>query len=113
MFLAIRETRFAKRIVRQLLTSHSAVSARNPDLSGEPLYREVLLHTELVDSSRVEEILSQAEDSMDEWTTHSKEGLGFRQVAHFVVMSQYRAAGNSGAVVSFKEIVYSLISADL
>jgi len=113
MFLAIRETRFAKRIVRQLLKSHAAISGRNPGLSGEALYREVLLHTNLVDSLRVDEILWQAEDSIDEWTTHSKKGLGFRQVAHFVVMSQYRAAGRLGAVVSFKEIVYSLISADL
>ena len=113
MFLAIRETRFAKRIIRQLLKSHSAISADNPELSGEPLYREVLVHTDLVDSSNVDEILWQAEDSMDEWTTHSKKGLGLRQVAHFVVVSEYRAAGNLGAVVSFKNIVYSLISADL
>ncbi len=113
MFVAIRETRFAKRVVRQLLKSHSAVSAKNPSLSGEPLYREVLLHTSLVDSSSVDDILWQADDSIDEWTTHSEKELGFRQVAHFVVASQYRAAGNFGAVVSFKEIVYSLIPADL
>jgi hypothetical protein len=113
MFLAIRETRFAKRIVRQLLKSQSAISAENPELSGEALYREVLVHTGLVDSSNVDELLWQAEDSMDEWTTHSKKGLGLRQVAHFVVVSEYRAAGNLGTVVSFKNIVYSLISADL
>lgn len=109
----MRETRFAKRVVRQLLKSHSAISTKNPGLSGEPLYREILLHTNLVDPSHVDEILWQAEDSIDEWTTHSNKGLGLRQVAHFVVLSQYRAAGNVGAVVSFKEIVYSLISADL
>jgi hypothetical protein len=113
MFLEIRETRFAKRVVRQMLKSYSVISAKNPSLSGEPLYREVLLHTNLVDSSRVDEILWQAEDSIDEWTTHSEKGLGFRQVAHFVVASQYREAGNLGAVVSFKKIVYSMISADL
>ena len=113
MFLAIKETRFAKRIVKQMLKSYSAISTENPELSGEPLYREVLLHTELADSSHVDEILSEAEDSIDEWTAHSKTGLGFRQVAHFVVMSQYRAAGNLGAIVSFKDIVYSLISEDL
>ena len=113
MFLAMRETRFAKRVVRQLLKSHSAIIAKNPSLSGEPLYREVLLHTNLVDPSRVDEILWQAEDSIDEWTTHSKKGLGFREVAHFVALSQYRAAGNVGTVVSFKEIVYSLIPSDL
>ena len=113
MFLAIRETRFAKRVVRQLLKSYSAVSAKNASLSGEPLYREVLLHTDLVDPSLVDEVLWQAEDSIDEWTTNSSKRLGFRQVAHFVVYSQYLAAGNVGTVVSFKEIVYSLIPADM
>ena len=113
MILAMRQTRFAKRVVRQLLKSHSAISAENPSLSGEPLYREILLHTKLVDQSHVDEILWQAEDSMDDWTTHSRQGLGFRQVAHFVTLSQYSAIGNVGVVVSFKKIVYSLIPADL
>jgi hypothetical protein len=113
MFLAIRETRFAKRIVRQLLKSHSAITAKNPNLTGEALYREVLLHTSLVDPSHVDKILWQADDSIDEWTAHSKKRLGLRQVAHFVVMSRYRAAGKLGAIVSFKEIVYSMIPADL
>ena len=113
MFLAIRETRFAKRIARQVLKSHSAISANNPELSGESLYREVLVHTGLVDSSRVDEILWQAEDSIDEWTTHSNKGLGLRHVAHFVVVWKYRAAGSLGSVVSFKNIVYSLIPSDL
>ena len=113
MFLAMRERRFAKRIAGQLLKSYSTINAQNPYLSGEPLYREVLIHSNLVDPSQVDELLSQAEDSIDEWTTHAKKGLGFRQVAHFVVLSQHRAAGNLGAVVSFKKIVYSIISADL
>jgi hypothetical protein len=113
MFLAIKQRRFAKRIVRKLLKSHSTISTKNPDLSGEPLYREVLLQSSLVDSSLVDEILWQAEDSVDEWTTHSEKALGFRQVAHFVVLSLYRAEGNLGAVVSFKKIVYSGISPEL
>ncbi len=113
MFLAMRERRFAKRVVKQFLKSFSAVSAENPGLSGAPLYREVLLHTNLVDPTHVDEILSQAEDSIDVWTTHSRMRLGLRQVAHFVALSQYRVAGNAGTVVSFKKIVYSLIPADL
>ena len=113
MFLAMKETRFAKRVVRQLLKSHAAIIAKDPGLSGEPLYREVLLHSTLVDPLNVDKILWQAEDSIDEWTTHSKKGLGFREVVHFVALSQYRAAGNVGTVVSFKEIVYSLVPADL
>ncbi len=113
MFLAIRETRFAKRVVRMFLTSHSAVTAKNPDLSGDPLYREILLHTGLVEPASVDKVLWQAEDSIDLWTTRAKTGLGLREVAHFVVMSRYLKAGNLGTVVSFKEIVYSMISADL
>jgi hypothetical protein len=113
MFLAIRETRFAKRVVRQLLKLYSAISTKNPSLSGEALYREVLLHTNLVDSSRVDQILRQAEESGDDWADRAEQGLKFRQVVHVIVLSQYRAAGHEGTVVSFRDIVYSLIPADL
>jgi hypothetical protein len=113
MFLAIRERRFAERVVKRLLKSYSVVSAEQPDLSGEALYREVLLHNQQVDSSRVDQILWQAEDSVDDWTAQAKGGLGFRQIAHFVVMSLYREKGNVGSVISFRDIVYSLIPADL
>ncbi len=113
MFLAYRETRFAKRVVRKLLKSHSAVSPKNTDLSGVSLYREALLHSKLVDPSQVDTVLWQAEDSIDLWTTHSGTRLGFREVVHFVVSSQYHAAGNLGSMVSFKNIVYSMVSEDL
>ena len=113
MFLAFKEKRFAKRVVKRLLKSHSTISAEKTGLSSEALYREVLLHSQLVDPSLVDQILWQAEDSVDEWTTDAGKELGFRQVAHFVVLSQYRAAGHTGTVISFRDIVYSLIPADL
>ncbi len=113
MFLAIKEKRFAKRIVRRLLKSHAAVSRENPDLPGRALYREVFLHSQLVDTSPVEQVLQQAEDSADLWTTSSMDVRGFRQFVHFFVVSQYQASGNVGAVVSFREIVYSMIPAEM
>ena len=113
MFLAFREKRFAKRIARRLLNSHSIVTARSPDLTGTALYREVLVHSKEIGSSDVEQFLQQAEDSVDIWTTDSTQKLGFREVVHFLVMSKYKAAGHVGALVSFREIVYSLISSDL
>jgi hypothetical protein len=113
MFLAFRERRFARRVVRRLLKSYSVIRDENPDLSGEPLYREVLLHAQLAEPSSVDQVLWQAEDSVDEWTTHADRVMGLRQVAHFIVMSQFRAAGYSGSVVSFKKIVYALVPADL
>jgi len=113
MFLAIKEKRFAKRIIKRLLESHSIVSASNSELSGQALYREILLHAEHADLSRVDQVLQQAEDSIDSWTTSDIHRLGFRHVVHFVVMSQYRAAGNIGTVISFRDVVYSMIPAEL
>ena len=113
MFLAIKEKRFAKRISKRLLKSHSAVSAKKPGLSGKDLYREVLLHAQQVDPSRVDEVLREAEDRFDEWTVRDKEELVFRQVVHSFIMSQYMAAGHEGTVVSFRDIVCSLIPEDL
>lgn len=109
MFMAIKERRFAKRLVRRLLNSDSTVSAAKPDLSGKALYREILLHTEQLDATSVDGILRQAEDSVDEWTSPNRNGLGFREVAHFFVVSRYLEAGRTGTVASFRDIVNALI----
>lgn len=111
--LAIKEKHFSRRAVKHLLKSYSAVSARKPDLSGKALYREVLLHSQQVAPSVVDQVLRQAEGSIDEWTVPGKEELGFREVVHFFVLSQYVAAGHMGTVVSFKEVVDSLVPADM
>ena len=113
MFLAMREKRFAKRIARRLLKSHSVVTAGNPELSGKALYSEILVHSKEIGSSDVEQFLLEAEDSVDLWTTDSTQELGLREIVHFLVMSKYKSAGQVGAVVSFREIVYSLIPSDL
>jgi hypothetical protein len=113
MFHAMKEKRFAKRIAKRLLKSHSAVRAGNSDLTGMALYREVLVHSKQMGSPDVEQFLQQAADSVDLWTTSATQELGFRQIVHFLVMSKYKSAGHVGAVVSFREIVYSLIPSDL
>ena len=113
MFLAIKEKRFAKRAIKRLLKLHSAVSAENLGLSGSALYRAVLLHTQRLEPSRVDEMLRQAEDSVDEWTSPGRDGLGFREVVHFFVMSEFREAGHGGTVVSIRDIVNSLVPAHL
>jgi len=113
VFLAIKERRFAKRAIKRLLKSHSEVRTENPGLSGNALYREILLHSQQVDPPRADQILRQAEDSVDEWTAGASRELGFRQIVHFFIVSEYQAAGHVGTVVSFRDIVYSLIPADL
>lgn len=113
IYLAIKEKRFVKRAARRLLKSHAVVSASNPGLTGKALYREILLHTRQVDQPQVDQVLRQAEDSVDEWTAPGREGLGFRELVHFVVISQYLTAGNAGTAISFRDIVHLLIPADL
>ncbi len=113
ILLTIKEKRFAKRVARRLLRSYAAVSVEKFDLSGKALYREVLLHTQQVEPSRVDQILQQAEDSIDEWTAPGRSGLGFREVVHFFVMLKHIEAGYNGTVVSFGKIVDTLIPAHL
>jgi hypothetical protein len=113
MFAVARETRFAKGVVSRLLKSHKIISTQNPELAGSALYKEVLLHSKLVSSDDIDKVLSQSEDSADEWTSEARERLHFRQVVHFIVMSLHEAAGKEGSVVSFRGIVYSLVSKDL
>lgn len=113
MFLVIKEKHFAKRLIKHLLKSYSAVNVNNLELSGKSLYREVLLHSQQVDPSLVDQILQQAESSIDDWTAPGRNGLGFREVVHFFVLKQYRDTGREGSVVSFGGIVNSLIPAHL
>lgn len=106
---SLRERRFARRLVKQLLTSHAAVRTAQPELTGEPLYRAVLLHSHTVDPEKVDEVLRDAEESVDAWTAGGRARLGFREVAHFVVMLRHRSEGHAGSLVSFRAIVNSLI----
>jgi hypothetical protein len=113
MFRAWREKRFARSTARRLLALYAEASARRPELSGKALYREVLLHSPGIDSSRVDQILLQAEHSFDEWSERDSESLSFRQVVTFIVMSQYLESGRQGAVISFKDVVFAIVPPEL
>lgn len=95
------------------MRSYAAVSVEKLELSGKALYREVLLHTQQVEPSHVDQILQQAEDSIDDWTAPGRKGLGFREVVHFFVIAKHIEAGHKGTVVSFGKIVNTLIPANL
>jgi hypothetical protein len=112
-FPALRERRFARRFIRQLLRSYSHVHGANSDLRGRALYREVLLHSKVVGPTEVDQVLLDADNSVDEWTAPGREALGFREVAHFALVSRHRALGHAGALVSFAAIVTEMIPADL
>ncbi len=113
MFLALKEKRFIKAMAKRLLASYKEISRRRPELSGETLYREVLLYSKLADADHITQLLWEADDSLDAWTTQSITKLSFRDVVHFVVLEQYLANDHAATVVSVRDIVYALIPADL
>lgn len=113
MFSAFMERRCAKRLIKGLLASYSVVIAEKPELSGEALYKEVLVQNLQVDPRRVDQILKRAEASIDEWTKLGSGELGFREIVHYITLNEYLKAGHTGAAVSFRKIVSSLVPADL
>ena len=110
---AIREWGFARRVTKRLLRTHAEARRERPDLSDAALYKEVLLRVSDVDPARADELLSQAEASVDEWTAKGRERLRFRELVHFVIMSEYQTAGDAGAIISFRKIVDRLVPPDL
>ena len=112
-FRAMRERRYAKRQIKCLLNSYRKVNKGAVDLSGKPLYREVLLHARKADPERVDRILWQAESSVDDWTAPGREGLGFREVVHFLIHAQFKDNGRKGSIVSFGSMVNALVPGHL
>ena len=110
---AIREKIFARRTVRRFMRTHAEVSAARPDLSGRELYKEILLHIPRVEESHADGILLHAENSVDEWTAPGREGLRFRELVHYFVVSQYIAAGHRGTLISFREVINALVPEDI
>ncbi len=113
LFSAFKEICFVKRTAKHLLKSYSIVRSQNADLSGRALYKEVLLYSKKIDSQQVDLIIKQAEDSTDYWTSGDLKEPGFRQIVHFLIVSMYLDNGHQSTTVSFRDIVYTLIPADL
>jgi hypothetical protein len=113
MLQAIKEKKFVKRLITKLLESHALVHAENSDLQGVALYRAVLLHSGVVDAEIVDQVLWQAEDSVDDWTARSTKHLQFRQVVYFVAIRQFLAQDNPGTVISMRDIIYSMVPEQL
>lgn len=112
-WIHFKEKRFARRLIGELLSSYAIVRLEKPELSGEELYRDVLLRTPGVEPEQVDELLRRASDSVDAWTAPGRKGLGFRELVHFFVMSRYQAEGRVGSMISFGDLVNALVPADL
>jgi len=113
LLLGFRQKRFARDAVRALMNGYGAVRVDQPELRGRDLYREVLLRVESAAAADVDDLLTRAEHSVDEWTARGREELGFRELVHYVVVANYAALERTGAIVSFEKIVRSMVPADI
>ncbi|HEX7156649.1 MAG TPA: hypothetical protein VF229_05495, partial [Burkholderiaceae bacterium] len=100
------EMRHAAKTSREMLRLYKQVSARNPALSGRPLYLEVVMARTGWDSATANELLEHAQDSFASWPAETE--LTFRDVVHYFAVSDFLAShvgshwvrANMGRVVS-------------
>lgn len=112
-FLAWRERRYARSCCRELLTLHRRVRATQPELVGGDLYRKVVAARIGGDLSAADAVVRYAEQSYATWPVERT--LTFRDVVHYLAVSEFSALGGSAGWVhvGIKEVVAATIPHDL
>lgn len=102
---AWREKRFAVRICKELLRLYRIVSAREPLLSGRPLYHEIVAAFNGGDHAHAAAVLTSAEQSFAIWPVERP--LRFADVVHYLAVSEFLANHKGGRWIhaSIKRIV--------
>ena len=96
-----------------LVESCAALKSSRPELSREALYKETLLQDPRADDREVDRLLLDAKRSVDAWTNPEEREFGFRELVHFILLSQSVNEGRSGTLVSLDSIVRSMVPEDL
>jgi hypothetical protein len=112
-FFAWREKRFAARTCKELLKLHRRVSARNPLLTGDALYRQIVAARNGGDFAAAEAVLKGAEQSFAAWPAERR--LKFSDVVHFLAVSEFLASHGGGRWIhaDLKRIVAARIPHNL
>jgi len=85
-----RERGFARRVSRELLALHRAVSSKYTRLRGRALYREIVMARSQVGPDVAEALLQRAEENYATWPTPRP--LTFRDVVHWLAVSEFLAS---------------------
>ena len=110
---AWREKRFAEACCRKLLKTYTAIAAEHPHLSRSELYERVVAAHTGRETAAVAGLLQGAQESFATWPM--SRDLIFRDVAHFLAMSEYLAAHEESRWLNsdLKPVVNRLIPHDL
>ncbi|HET7755668.1 MAG TPA: hypothetical protein VFK87_00280 [Steroidobacteraceae bacterium] len=88
-----RERRFARHASKELLDLFHAAQREHPELSGRPLYQEVVARRLGPDHKRAAEIIRHAEESFTDWPV--ERALRFRHVVHYLIFDEYMRLGKA------------------
>jgi hypothetical protein len=113
MLSKVKEWWHFRRQVKDLVASCLSVRSSNPELSSKELYREFLLQTTDCDDAEANRILRSAEGGLDEWMNPEDRTLGFRELAHYLVLNHHLKNGHAGTIVALDDIIRSIVPKDL
>jgi YHS domain-containing protein len=110
---ARRERRFARECAREMLEFHRDLSTRYPELKGHSLYRRVVARRLEGNDLVAEAVLHHATQSFAIWPVERP--LNFRDVVHYLAVSQYVALNPSARWVhaDIRRVVDGLVPAQL
>lgn len=83
------EQRFARRVSRELLALHNAVTQAHPGLRGADLYRRIAMERLRTDQRGADALLQKADENFAWWPTTRE--ITFIDVVHMIAMVEYHA----------------------
>jgi hypothetical protein len=109
----VAEKWYAWRMSREMLGWYQRVRAEQPQLTGRPLYQQVIVSRSGLDDEAARGVLRRAHQRFCEWPFERQ--LRFRDVVHYVVIDEYLRAhlSNLGTHADIGKVVARLIPLDL
>jgi hypothetical protein len=105
----VAEKWYAWRTSHEMLRWYQRVSGEEPQLTGRPLYEEVIVRRSGLDVEVARGMLQRARQRFCEWPGPRK--LRFRDVVHYVVIDEYMRSHltDLGTYTDMKRVVASII----
>jgi transposase len=95
LFVGLRERRHAAKTSRELLKLYREVAAARPGLKKQELYRSIVMARAGGAAAAADEVLVRAAESFATWPV--ERALKFRDVVHYLAVSDYLASNDDGA----------------
>ena len=95
LFVGLRERRHAAKTSRELLKLYRRVASARPDLKKQELYQSIVMVHAGGTAAAADQVLARAAESFATWPV--ERALKFRDVVHYLAVSDYLASNEDGA----------------